>query len=139
MSINTDSISKLRNLTIFSQFHILYVKMFDLIKKCSIKGSDDNIITPQEALCLIQLWEFQSKNHTGDSGLKNLAKRTNNIADHLLFQLNNLARKGLVAITPKVIELTENGHAVLLSLSQSIPNDILNNIDKHIASLQKIL
>lgn len=130
---------KMRNLTIFSQFHTLYVKLLDLIKKASIKNMDDSIITPQEALCLIQLFEYKSKNYTGDSGLKNLAKRTNNIADHLMFQLNNLSRKGLVTIKYNEISLTENGNLILESLSNSIPEDILTSLDKQMTNLNKIL
>lgn len=120
--------NKLEYIGIFSNYHIQYINLLNLLKEMIIKLPNFNTLSPQEMMCLIQIYDTKQKNSSSDTGLKSLAKRTNNIADHLLFQLNNLARKNLVTIQLHAIALTHDGEYIIREIANQIDIKSMNTI-----------
>lgn len=131
--------NKIKYINVFSKFHTQYINLLNVLKKIISKLDTYNNISPQESLCLLQVYDYRSKNYTGDTGLKNLAKRTNNIADHLLFQLNNLARKNLVTISSTEIALTNDGEYIVNEIARQLKPSTMEILDENINNIQKYL
>ncbi len=135
--VNDDLDNKIKYINVFSKFHIQYVQILNILKSMISKLNNYSTLSPQEILCLLQIQDVNSKKYSGDTGLKNLAKRTNHVADHLMFQLNNLARKNLVNIEPTQISLTNEGEYIVNAIASQISIPTMRGIDHNLTSIQK--
>lgn len=127
-----------------SNLTALLLDVYDIYQDCllliknSLKDGAYINVTPQEAICLMQI-AYNSTDNLGE-----LAKTGGYMVNNLLFHLNNLSRNHMVALTHKgshisniTIDMLSTGKDCIEMVNKLHKTKSINKITKRIELLQR--